>query len=172
MPFIWGYKTHRISKAHICKTKDLGGLGLPCFQHYYWAANLRALMYWCNAYPKVLTTTTTPAWLIKRDIKDSSLPALLFAENKPIRSFKKCNPIIVNSLKVWYQLRKVFKLPQTCSLTPIAYNHTFLPSQTDQTFLSWKEKGIILIGDLYINNVFASFTQLRQKFGLPPSHFF
>lgn len=173
MPFIWGYKAHRISKAHICKTKDIGGLGLPCFQHYYWAANLRALMYWRNAYPEVLTTTTTPAWLvIERDIQDSSLPALLFAENKTIRTFKKCNPIVVNSLKVWYQLRKVFKLPQTCFLTPITYNHAFPPSLTDQTFLSWKEKGIVLIGDLYINNVFASFAQLRQKFGIPPSHFF
>lgn len=172
MPFIWGYKAHRISKAHICKSKDVGGLGLPCFQHYYWAANLRGLMYWLSAYPETLNSTI-PAWLvIERDIQDSSLPALLFAENIPIITFKKCNPIVVNSLKIWYKIRKVFKLPQTCSLTPIAYNHAFPPSQIDKTFLSWRENGIVSIGDLYINNVFASFAQLRQKFGLPPSHFF
>lgn len=45
-------------------------------------------------------------------------------------------------------------------------------SQSDRTFLSWKEKGVPSIGDLFIDNVFASFAQLRQKFGLPSSHFF
>lgn len=171
MPFIWGYKAHRISKTHICKAKEAGGLGLPYFQHYYWAANVRALMYWRNAGPGE-STTNIPAWLaIERDIQGFSLPALLFAENKPIRNFKKCNPIIVNSLKIWYQIRRIFKLPQICSLTPIACNHAFPPSQTDKTFLSWKEKGIITIGDLYIDNIFATFNQLRQKFGIPPRIF-
>ncbi len=114
-----------------------------------------------------------PAWLdIEKEMQEYSLPALLFAENKPIRTFKKCNPIVVNSLKIWYQLRKMFKLPPTCSLTPIACNHAFPPSQSDIMFLSWKEKGVMPIADFYIDSVFASFAQLRQQFGLPSSHFF
>ncbi len=171
MPFIWRYRAHRISKAHICKTKEVGSQGLPCFQHYYWAANLRALMYWWIACPGK-SNATIPAWLaIEQDMQESSLPALLLAENKPIRTLKKCNPIVVNSLKIWYQLSKTFQLPQTCSLTPIACNQASPPSQSDRTFLSWKEKGVMSIGDVYIDNVFASFAQLRQKFGLPSSHF-
>lgn len=119
-------------------------------------------MHWRNAGPGELATNV-PAWLaIERDIQGFSLPFLLFAENKPTRHFKKCNPIIVNSLKIWYQIRRIFNFPQTCCLTPIARNHTFFLSQT--AFLSWKEKGIITIGDLYIDNIFATFNQLRQKF--------
>lgn len=31
MLLIWGYRAHRIFKAHICKVKEVGALGLPCF---------------------------------------------------------------------------------------------------------------------------------------------
>ena len=41
--FIWGYKSQRLSKAHLHETLKKGGLGLPVFKHYYWAANSRAL---------------------------------------------------------------------------------------------------------------------------------
>lgn len=46
LPFVWGYKSHRISKAHLQKPFKNGVLGLPVFKHYYWAANARALIYW------------------------------------------------------------------------------------------------------------------------------
>lgn len=46
LPFVWGFRAHRISKLHVCKPRSMGGLGLPNFQHYYWAANCRALSYW------------------------------------------------------------------------------------------------------------------------------
>ncbi len=46
LPFIWGYKTHRTSKAHLQKPKEVGGLALPTFRQYYWAANMRAMMFW------------------------------------------------------------------------------------------------------------------------------
>lgn len=45
LPFIWGYKAQRISKQHLQKPKEFRSLGLPCFLHYYWAAN-RAMIYW------------------------------------------------------------------------------------------------------------------------------
>ena len=45
-PFIWGFKAHIISKIHLHKPREMGGLGLPYFLHYYWAANARALAYW------------------------------------------------------------------------------------------------------------------------------
>ncbi len=46
LPFVWGFKAHRISKLHVCKPRSQGGLGLPNFQHYYCAANCRASLYW------------------------------------------------------------------------------------------------------------------------------
>lgn len=44
--FIWGFKVHRISKAHLEKPKELAGLAMPVFQHYFWEANVSALMNW------------------------------------------------------------------------------------------------------------------------------
>lgn len=79
VPFIWGFKVHRISKKHTTKPKLAGGLSLPNFQHYYWAANSKALMYWKDAYPGTVTAPT-PLWLaIEQDLPKSSLPALLFS---------------------------------------------------------------------------------------------
>ncbi len=46
LPFVWGFRAHRIYKLHVCKPRSMEGLRLPNFQHYYWAANCRALSYW------------------------------------------------------------------------------------------------------------------------------
>uniref|UniRef100_A0A3B1JFC8 Reverse transcriptase domain-containing protein n=1 Tax=Astyanax mexicanus TaxID=7994 RepID=A0A3B1JFC8_ASTMX len=172
MPFIWGYKFHRISKKHLCKPRDIGGLALPCFQYYYWAANARVLTYWTNAYPDE-SHVCTPAWLvIEQNITAASLPSLLFAGRKPFGPIMKENPIVGNSLKIWYQIKKALALPETCIMAPIAYNHAFLPSLTDKVFQTWKARGIINLEKLYVDGIFASFSQLKLKFDLPASHFF
>ena len=46
LDFIWGYKKHRLSKKHLFRSTLDGGLGLPVFKYYYWAANARAMAYW------------------------------------------------------------------------------------------------------------------------------
>lgn len=46
LSFVWADKPPRISKAHLQKNLKSGGLGLPVFRHYYWAANARALIFW------------------------------------------------------------------------------------------------------------------------------
>ena len=45
LPFVGGYKSHRISKAQLHKSSKMGGLGLPGFKYYYWEADFRALTY-------------------------------------------------------------------------------------------------------------------------------
>ena len=100
MPFIWGCKAHRISKTHLQKPREKGGFGLPCFQHYYWA-NLRAFAFWGDGY-NLEISTSTPAWVAieKKDIKDSSLPALLFS-TPGLPNTKVKNRIIINCLKIY-----------------------------------------------------------------------
>lgn len=75
LPFVWGYsKSHRISKAHLHKPSIKGGLGLPVFKHYYWAASSRALADWKCGGAKV---DENPLWvqLEAAAVKMSSLPA-------------------------------------------------------------------------------------------------
>ena len=55
---------------------------------------------------------------------------------------------------------------------PIINNHLFQPSIVDKGFQIWHDKGIRSMWDLYIDNTFASFEQLSQKFGLTGIHFF
>lgn len=64
-----------------------------------------------------------------------------------------------------------FNLPDFSAYTPICYNHTFPPSLWDTNFRVWKNKGLTP-ADLYINNAFATFAQLKEKYSLPTSHFF
>lgn len=45
LPFVYCYKSPKISKAHLQKPVKEGGFGLPIFKNYYWAANAGALMY-------------------------------------------------------------------------------------------------------------------------------
>lgn len=54
-----------------------GGLGLPIFKHYYWAANSRALTYWkCEG----AEAEGDHSWLQLEAtaVKNSSLSSLLF----------------------------------------------------------------------------------------------
>ena len=157
--------------ASLCD-KLMGGLSLPNFQHCYWAANSRALMYRQDALPGKVSAST-PSWLaIEQDLSKSSLPALLFSPAKFSTSITVNNLIVTNSLKIWHQLRKSFIFPDTSVHSPVCYNHAFPPSLTDSTFALWGNKGITAIANLYNDNTFATFAQLKDKYSLPASHFF
>lgn len=168
LPFVWGFKAHRISKIHVCKPRSLGGLGLPNFQHYYWAANCRALTYWQDS-----PSTDIPPWLlIEQGASNSSLSSLLFANPATFKATVGSHFMIHNSLRIWLQIGKAFKLPNTSFLAPVCRNHAFKPSLLDPVFTGWARKGILTLRDLYIDNNFATFTQLTEKYDLPASHFF
>lgn len=172
LPFVWGFKVHRISKKHLTKPKSAGGLSLPNFCHYYWAANCRVLMYWQNP-RQGNVNASIPSWLaIEQSLPISSLPALLFSSAQPPKSNPGNNFVVTSSLKIWYQIRKSFNLPETSTSTPLYRNHSFPPSLSDNVFLLWVNKGITTIEDLYLNKTFATFTQLKEKFTLSDAHFF
>ncbi len=132
----------------------------------------RPALYAAVRFPGIVQADT-PSWLaIEQSAFHSSLSALLFSDPLPTKEVPKNNLILNNSIKIWYQIRKVNKLLNTSSLTPICYNHAFKPSLTDKVFKEWQDKGIFIVKDLYINKSFASFSQLSERFNLPPSHLF
>lgn len=152
LPFIWGYKAHRISKQHLQKPKQVGGLGLPCFLYYYWAANVRVIVYW-QISQNTNTFANVPSWLsIEQSLASgTSLQAILFSNPRPLSSRKGEHFILFNSEKIWLQIRKVCELPNTSVHAPIWHNHAFPSSFTDAVFKEWSRKGIASIKDLYIN---------------------
>ncbi len=69
--FIWNRKTPRMRKNILQRHRSCGGLSLPNFQQYYWASNIKFMLYWVNP-------SDSPAWLLleKASCK-SALSALL-----------------------------------------------------------------------------------------------
>lgn len=174
LPFVWGYKSHRISKAHLYKSTNEGGLGLPNIKHYYWAANSRALTYWKHS-PTEEAQEGTPSWLqLETPVtgnNDILLCAWLFSNPTLDKSTQK-GFVLNNSLRILRQIKVANKLPKDSVYVPICQNPFFKPGQLDGTFAIWKRKGIATLADLYIDGCFASFAQLRNKYDIPNSHFF
>lgn len=173
LPFIWGYKSHRISKQHLQKPKECGGLNLPCFLYYYWAANIRAMVYWQLTQDQ-RPPVKVPSWLVIEHslISKTSLRAILFSSPRLLSSCKGEHFILFNCQKIWSQIRKFCEYPNTTVHAPVWHNHAFPPSFTDAVFREWNQKGIESIKDLYINKHLCSFDQLQKKYNLSKTHFF
>ncbi|CAI5656797.1 unnamed protein product [Oreochromis niloticus] len=164
--FIWANKTPRISMTSLQQGKLSGGLALPNLMFYYWAANIQKYTYWLNG-PQA-------AWccLEAQSCFSSSLSALLFS-SLPVSLLQFTdNPVLIGSLKIWYQFRRHFNSVSASALTPICNNHLFPPSLVDSSFCIWARKGIKCFYDLFKDNIFLSFSDLCSLYDLPSYHLF
>uniref|UniRef100_A0A8C4T7W4 Reverse transcriptase domain-containing protein n=1 Tax=Erpetoichthys calabaricus TaxID=27687 RepID=A0A8C4T7W4_ERPCA len=145
--FIWNSKHPRIRRATLQRPQAEGGMALPNFQFYYWAANIQAIKTWTEI------NEHTQAWsAIEVKSCSTSLYSLLCSPiNESYHKYTN-NPIVLYSLRIWNQIRKHFKMENLLSVAPLF--------------------GIKMLRDLYIDNIFTSFEQLRSKFNLPATHFF
>ncbi len=165
--FIWNRNNPRIRKSVLQKPKDMEGLALPNFSFYYWAVNIHTLLNWSS------TNTQPPPWLqIEEASCDFSLKSLLGLPltSSPLKY--STNIVVKNSLKIWTQFKHYFKLQTLSPLSPIHSNPSFLPSVLDSGFKALEDYGIRSFKDLYIDGIFASFSQLVCKFNLPKTYFF
>jgi len=167
LPFLWNYKGHRIRKAHLCKPKREGGLGLPDFRIYYWTTHLQVFALWLEQ------SANAPDWLqMERDnCHPYDLGAVLLSpvilDQTAVNGF-----VIKSQLRIWRQIREYLNIKSLSLLIPIANNPSFPPSRLDSTFNQWKELGICTVKDLYFDGALASFTQIQQKYNLPKNNFF
>lgn len=143
---------------------------LPNFIYYYWAVNIRTLLYWMRS------DTSRPNWTILEatSLTSSSLEALLCSKlpfNRPI-SVLTSNPIVVHSIKIWNQFRRSFKLTDLSLAAPLANSHMFVPSLMDKTFVAWSNTGIYRLSHPNADGLFASFDRLSKKFNLSNSNFY
>ncbi len=121
--FIWNKKTPRIKRSILQRPRAKGGMALPNFMYYYWAANIRALLYWIN------NDTSPPVWLILEgaSVGPTSLAALLCSRlpfAQPISSLIS-NPVVIHSIKIWNQIRRSFSLKDLLQAAPIIKNYMF-----------------------------------------------
>jgi exonuclease III len=168
--FIWNGKNARIRKSVLQRHREHGGLSLPNFQYYYWAANARSMLYWFNSH------ASGPKWLSLENLSchPASLHALLCStlpSPHPIYKYS-LNPVVKHSFKIWGQFRRHFSLNDVSVFTPIVRNHMFTPSIIDDSFGDWSVNGIRVLKDMYIDGTFATFQQMKTKFQIPNTHFF
>ena len=168
--FLWNGKVPRLSRSILQRPKPMGGLALPNFKFYYWAANIRILQQWI----RLENSPSYPAWLALEaaSSEPASLTALAHAPLTFSFSPYTKNVIVKSTLRVWTQFKRHFGLQSLSLLAPIVANPAFPPSIVDRAFLSWSTLGIKTFKDLYIDDTFASFEQLSTKYTLPRSNFF
>lgn len=163
--FVWSGRPPRLRKQYLQSPKKLGGMALPNFKFYYWAAHLKIIQFWLHSGSQLLSSV----WLGMEhsSCKPFSLSALAHSPIKsPIKNYTK-NVIIKTTVKIWNQFRRSFDLQTYSILAPITANHSFPPSLIGRAFEIWSNMGIKTFKDLYIDNTFASFEQLSKKFSLP-----
>lgn len=168
--FIWNGKPHRIKKQSLERPKELAGLALPNFMYYYWACNIQKMLFWMDD----SDPERCEAWVHLESTSCSvHLGSVICASSLPTpQSHFFSNPIVLNSVKIWSQFRRHFNLSTMSVHSPIANNHSFVPSISDLAFKMWKTKGITTISDLFLQGSFGSFSQLSDRFDLPKSQFY
>lgn len=166
LSFIWGGKSPRVRKTLLQRCRLGGGLALPNFLHYYWAAHIHKLCYWLKS--------PESSWckFELSSCRGSSIPALLYSSLPTKISSYTDNQVVLNTLKIWYQFRRHFRFVAASSLCPLYHNHLFPPSMSDPTFSVWQDKGISQLKHLYVDGVFDSFANLSSRYGLPVAHLF
>lgn len=164
--FIWAGKAPRIQKKFLQRHRSRGGLGLPNLQFYYWAANCQKILYWCQSSDMVWCEAENNSCL------STSLPALVTSKLPLSISTYTSNPIVINTLRIWQQIRKHMGSSDFSIQAPICHNHLFLPAKIDATFLQWKRQGLFRFKDFYKEGVFASFNDMCEKFNVNRSSHF
>ncbi len=170
--FIWNKGPARIRREILQKPKLEGGLALPNFLFYYWAANIHSTLFWFQSHFGL--SDWVPSWVsIEEGSCSPASPAALLCG--PLTAISRCpygNSIVRQSLRIWSQFRTHFGLQRLPVVSPINRNPLFPPSLNDKAFNTWQRAGISVVNDIYIDNVFPCFSQLKQKFSLSSAQFF
>lgn len=165
--FIWKKSTPRISLKTLTKSKEKGGLGLPDFQLYYWAAQTKDTISW-------IQNRTTAHWTdIEAELCfPSSITTLPFINNtKTIKSISKTY-VIANSLQASQDVKRFCGSHTTIStLAPLSFNPD-LPPLIGEALTKWKEYGILQFQNLFEEGSLKSFADLRSEFDIPNQDFY
>ena len=163
--FIWQGKQPRVRLKTLQLAKPNGGVGLPNFRYYFWAAQLRPLISW-------IKDSSYTRWL---DIEKGLSPIPLKVLPSLDVSFKntQMGEWTKVTLKIWKTVQTAFRLPkQISSAGSIGHLESFVPANLDAGFKKWSEYGLCFVYQLIRNRELKSFEQLRREFTLPRTDFF
>lgn len=156
--FLWNGKTPRVRLKVLQSCKFNGCLSLPNFRVYYWATNISKTIFW-------LEMVNIPWCQLEiQSCPSSSLLAILAGVTSVNPSGFTNNPVVISTLKIWFQFRKHFKFLTPTISSPLLRNYAFKPAVTDSVFTLWHDKGLKCFKDFYKDGIFCSFTDLSTEF--------
>ena len=167
--FIWNNKRPRLRLTLLYLPFERGGLKVPNFIWYYWAAQISAAMFW-------FSDISTIPWVSIENVNTSPLPLKLYLYSNTLTNLLKDthNPFVKNTIRVWYKIQSYFKIdPVISGFTPIWGNSRFSPGKRDLGFKLWAERGISKVMDMYNEDgLLYSFDDLKTIYNIPSKHFF
>lgn len=166
--FIWSNRKPRLRLSLLYLPYERGGLQLPNFLWYYWAAQLRAAMFWFSKQSNL-------SWLQVEKLATKGLSLDSFLYSAPLKVLIKGtdNPFVKNTIAIWYEAHKFLgDLPDLSRFSPLWGNDQFCPGKKDLGFKLWMNKGVSRLSDLYEDDILMSFDKLVAKFHIPQKHFF
>lgn len=167
--FIWNNRRPRLRLSLLYLPYERGGLQCPNPLWYYWAAQMRTIMFY-------YTTKVLPKWMqMESHSLGVPLPMYMYSANLKKLRKQTSNPIVRNMINVWNEVKKY--LGETFSVScfsPIWGNDSFVPGRSDAGFKMWADKGILKVEDLFNpeDRSLMSFEHLSNKYGIPRKHFF
>lgn len=166
--FIWQNKRPRVRLKVLYSPKDKGGLALPHFKSYYWAAQLKALVTWCR-----MDTETRWLQLEQCSVVDRPISALLCMNRGQWTKLKIQNEWVRFTLSVWEKVRKQFKLSLSISrASQITNIPNFIPVRLDAGFKRWADKGLKILNQLFTGTALKLFSQIQYEFNIPNNDLF
>lgn len=166
LAFIWNGGTPRIAKTTLHLPITLGGLALPCFVKYYWAAVLVTVRWWLAEEP------ANPA---------ATLEVALFGSYLELRNLihrgPKCSPHITPSmrttLRVWETVKAKVEQPNSWSpWTPLWGNPRLPHFRSILDPMIWARYGVKTLADITSASGLCTFDVLKRDRGVPNHMFF
>ena len=159
--FVWAGRTPRIAKRTLFLPLSGGGLSLPNFQLYYWAAVLVSVRWWFDQ-PRLNPAVTLEAAIL------GSYAALSNLVFRGCRAASSVTVPMKTTIRAWRDARVTYARPSHVSPhlplwgNPLLSHFYSLPDPS-----VWASKGITTLKHIVSNGVLMTFRQLRDKYSLP-----
>ncbi|CAI5697250.1 unnamed protein product [Oreochromis niloticus] len=160
--FIWNNRRSRLRISLLYLPYERGGLQLPNLKWYFWAAQIKAAMFY-------FVNEQIPVWVSMESTEIKIPPNLyLYSADKKTLNKQTKNPFLKNTIMIWFETHNYLgEMTQLSRFTPIFGNNNFLPGRADAGFKFWFDQGIRKVSDIFRNNTLMSFEQLRRTFSIP-----
>lgn len=166
-PFLWNNQAPRLSRDTLKAAYEQGGLALPNMYIYYVAIQLSYASWWIRA------DANNPAVVLEAALVGSyeALANLPYREGKyPIPHY---TSLMAATVSVWRTFVQAYGArdggAEWSPYIPLWRNQKLPELASLPDFEFWPQKGLKYLTQLYQENVFRSFEDLKQNLGLPRS---